>query len=195
MADMSEITPGPWHLSGECDRDGLRSKLVYGPREGMLAIVRVEHQGRYYGDANARLIASAPDMRKELDDARNEANCCDDINLNQPLAGIIADLQKDRERLYEEKRAKDPLKAALRAYASVSKGVRCPICEGLEGCDRDHTVLERLRADLAQQPPREPYKPRGATFEEEFPAVMSMSDVMASEAIDAALPTPPVEGQ
>jgi Ser/Thr protein kinase RdoA (MazF antagonist) len=28
----------------------------------MLAIVRVEHQGRYYGGANARLIAAAPDF-------------------------------------------------------------------------------------------------------------------------------------
>jgi hypothetical protein len=34
--------------------------------EGMLAIVRVEHQGRYYGDANAHLIAAAPDMLAAL---------------------------------------------------------------------------------------------------------------------------------
>lgn len=39
------------------------------------------------------------------DDAINESFCCDDINLDQPLAGIIADLQKDRERLYAELKA------------------------------------------------------------------------------------------
>lgn len=59
-------TPGPWSLSEETVRDGLRSKLIHGMPEGMLAIVRVEHQGRYYGDANARLIAAAPDMLEAL---------------------------------------------------------------------------------------------------------------------------------
>ena len=34
----------------------------------MLAIVRVEHQGRHYGDANARLIVAAPDL---LEAAKN----------------------------------------------------------------------------------------------------------------------------
>lgn len=55
-------TPGPWSLSEETLRDGLKSKLVHGIPEGMIAIVRVEHQGAYYGDANARLIAAAPDL-------------------------------------------------------------------------------------------------------------------------------------
>ena len=59
---MDKHTPGPWSLSDETHRDGLRSKLIHGMPEGMLAIVRVEHQGRYYGDANARLIAAAPDL-------------------------------------------------------------------------------------------------------------------------------------
>jgi len=58
----SKHTPGPWSLSDETVRDGLLSKLVHGMPEGMLAIVRVEHQGKYYGDANARLIAAAPDL-------------------------------------------------------------------------------------------------------------------------------------
>jgi hypothetical protein len=67
---MSEHTPGPWILSDETEHDRLRSKLIYGRPEGMLAIVRVEHQGGYYGDANARLIAAAPDMLAALKVAR-----------------------------------------------------------------------------------------------------------------------------
>lgn len=39
-----------------------------------------------------------------------------------------------------------PKASALHAYAKASKGKHCPICHGVEGCD--HTVLERLRADL-----------------------------------------------
>ena len=65
MSD-SKHTPGPWSVSDETTRDGLRSKLIHGMPEGMLAIVRVEHQGRYYGDANARLIAAAPDLLHAL---------------------------------------------------------------------------------------------------------------------------------
>jgi hypothetical protein len=63
---MDKHTPGPWSLSDETQRDGLRSKLIHGMPEGMLAIVRVEHQGRYYGDANARLIVAAPDLLEAL---------------------------------------------------------------------------------------------------------------------------------
>jgi len=63
---MGEWTKGPWHLSEETTRDALRSRLVHGLPEGMLAIVRVEHQGGYYGDANANLIAAAPDLAEAL---------------------------------------------------------------------------------------------------------------------------------
>lgn len=80
-------TPGPWALSEETLRDDLRSKLVHGLPEGMLAIVRVENQGAYYGDANARLIASAPDLlaalkalqiqalQSDVNDPSNEWGC------------------------------------------------------------------------------------------------------------------------
>lgn len=50
----------------------------------------------------------------------------------------------------KEAEAVEPLKAALRAYAEASKGKPCPICGGTESCD--HTVKERLRADLAHPP-------------------------------------------
>ncbi len=66
MTEAAKFTPGPWHLSDETERDGLRSRLLHGMPEGMLAIIRVEHQGAYYGDANARLIAAAPDMLDAL---------------------------------------------------------------------------------------------------------------------------------
>jgi hypothetical protein len=45
--------------------------------------------------------------------------------------------------------AMTPAQIALRAYAEASKGVRCPICQGIEGCD--HTVRERLLADLGRE--------------------------------------------
>lgn len=47
-----------------------------------------------------REAAGYHDLKSKWDAAINEAHCCDDINLDQPLAGIIADLQKDRERLH-----------------------------------------------------------------------------------------------
>lgn len=44
-------------------------------------------------------------LKMERDEAINEAHCCDDINLDQPLADIISDLQADRERLSAELKA------------------------------------------------------------------------------------------
>lgn len=41
-------------------------------------------------------------LKAERDEARHEASCCDDIGLDQPLSGIISELQSDRERLYAE---------------------------------------------------------------------------------------------
>ncbi len=67
--DEQSHTPGPWRLSDETLRDGLRSKLIYAMPEGMLATVRVEHQGRYFGGANARLISAAPELLAALKDA------------------------------------------------------------------------------------------------------------------------------
>ena len=40
--------------------------------------------------------------RAELDEAKNEASTCDDIKLDQSLAGIIHDLQKTRRYLEKE---------------------------------------------------------------------------------------------
>lgn len=71
-------TPGPWGLSDETIRDGLRSKLLHGAPEGMLAIIRVEHQGGYYGDGNARLISAAPELLAELKAVREQCLFDDD---------------------------------------------------------------------------------------------------------------------
>lgn len=73
MTEAVKHTPGPWSISDETARDGMRSRLIHGMPEGMLAIVRVEHQGRYYGDANARLIAAAPDLYEALSALRLQA--------------------------------------------------------------------------------------------------------------------------
>jgi hypothetical protein len=74
--------------------------------EGMLAIIRVEHQGRYYGDANAHLIAAAPDMFDALTDVREwlmvpfNAKDADDENLHpsfrKALRTVNAALAKAR---------------------------------------------------------------------------------------------------
>lgn len=60
------------------------------------------------------------DLKSKWDAAINEAHCCDDINLDQPLAGIIADLQKDRERLWDENKN---LKAALSVDEQKAKAM------------------------------------------------------------------------
>jgi hypothetical protein len=56
---------------------------------------------------------------EELRDAWAEAHCCDDIGLNQPLAGFISDLQRARE-VAETKVAR--LEAALRAALAIARG-------------------------------------------------------------------------
>lgn len=46
---------------------------------------------------NEELRKQLATAQQELDEAKNEASTCDDIPLKQPLAGVIADLQKARE--------------------------------------------------------------------------------------------------
>ena len=58
--------PKVWTLSDETLRDDLRSRLVYDAADGMIAIVRVENQGGYYGDRHARLIVLAPELLAAL---------------------------------------------------------------------------------------------------------------------------------
>jgi len=80
----TEHTPGPWNLSEECFRDGLRSRLIYGHPEGMLAIVRVEHQGAYYGPANANLMVAAPALIEALTAACDLLDFCIETYGDQP---------------------------------------------------------------------------------------------------------------
>jgi hypothetical protein len=51
------------------------------------------------GEMHTAWRKRAEEAEKELSDAKHEASCRDDIKLDQPLAGIIADLQAERERL------------------------------------------------------------------------------------------------
>lgn len=53
-----------------------------------------------------------------------------------------------------------PIHAALSAYRVASQNVRCPICNGIGGCD--HTVRERMLADLAPIVPTEAMLNAGA---------------------------------
>lgn len=66
MTQEAKHTPGPWTLSEECSREGLLSRLVYGPHL-MVAIVRTETQAGPIGDANANLIAAAPELLEALE--------------------------------------------------------------------------------------------------------------------------------
>lgn len=60
--------------------------------------------------------ARAEELEKALAAARHEASCCDDIPLNQPLNGIISDLQSDREYLRSENVR---LRAALAPFSDM----------------------------------------------------------------------------
>lgn len=82
MSDVTKWTPGPWVVG-----NGLDMKSVYGGKhEQLLAISTGEDYGSYFGDdtddiecmeqANAHLIAAAPDMYKALQTlARNFPDC------------------------------------------------------------------------------------------------------------------------
>jgi hypothetical protein len=106
MVSERKWTPGPWHLSDETIRDGLWSKLLYGQPEGMLAIIRVGHQGGYYGDANARLISAAPDlyealsaMIREIGEARSHGSSAIDLISSSAIEMARAALSKARGEL------------------------------------------------------------------------------------------------
>lgn len=61
--------------------------------EGMLAIVRVEHQGGYYGDANARLIASSPELlhfAKQIFNAIDTGAITIETAQDETLANVLA---------------------------------------------------------------------------------------------------------
>lgn len=61
-------TPAPWHYSEEVSRHGTR--LVFGPDNHLVADAgRVHQRTDVETEANARLIAAAPDLLKKLETA------------------------------------------------------------------------------------------------------------------------------
>jgi hypothetical protein len=63
----------------------------------------------------------AEQAEKELEEVRHELLCVDDIKLDQPLVGIISDLQKDRDYQRSEKAR---LRAQLHGHQDVAEHLR-----------------------------------------------------------------------
>ena len=64
---MSTYTSGPWSLAGPYAQPGSEFHVLYvdGPTNGAVASVHMHHE---CGQANANLIAAAPDLLAALDD-------------------------------------------------------------------------------------------------------------------------------
>lgn len=77
-------------------------------------------------------------LASEIDAARREAHCCDDIKLDQPLTGIIADLQTDRERLHD---VNTQMLAALKEAAEFIQ----PFNRAADLLDRIDAAIEASR--------------------------------------------------
>jgi len=75
---MSEHTPGPWRVEpGRETRVG--ADIVIVSRNGLVAIACTIHEGAVNAEANARLIAAAPEMLAALEAAEallNEHEHC-----------------------------------------------------------------------------------------------------------------------
>lgn len=64
---MNKHTPGPWETPGV---DGGARVICANARDKARTIAHVYGDSHEHMDANARLIAAAPDMAEALDDAR-----------------------------------------------------------------------------------------------------------------------------
>ena len=127
---LAKATPGPWTITTEDDRrDGLNSRLLHAGRHGMLAIIRTEHQGGYFGSANAELIAAlrnaAPDLldtieRLTRERARNHDELDRRFALIEEKSKRVAELEEAlRELLTAEKLDDDnPRLVAAREQAA-----------------------------------------------------------------------------
>jgi hypothetical protein len=92
---MSKHTPGPWHVHE--GGDNLASFFVDSAKEGSVCKIAVNH----HEEANARLIATAPEMLEELRECRKELlgassylATCDPITIVQNLDSFIASLRR-----------------------------------------------------------------------------------------------------
>lgn len=69
-------TPGPWYVATkqDCDEDGCYDKGVYDREIGVFAVIDGEPEtiATPWLEADARLIAAAPDMKDEIDRLKAE---------------------------------------------------------------------------------------------------------------------------
>lgn len=74
MAAKAEYTPGPWRVERKAEK---RAQTVIRGGNGRGAVARLVRQGNSHDDANARLIAAAPELLEQLN------NCLAYFNLMQ----------------------------------------------------------------------------------------------------------------
>ena len=91
---MSKHTPSPWTVTHEDDFDGLVIEAA--GREGEyvpVARVPVDYDDRPEREANARLIARAPEMAAEIERLYAE---------NEKLRAALDEAQREITQLYED---------------------------------------------------------------------------------------------
>jgi len=82
---MSKHTLGPWHLQ---DNDGAYVMVRGNPSPGHNgeSIAKVWLKDNDFNEANAQLIAAAPDMFKALERIRKAFPSCEGLNTAQSMA-------------------------------------------------------------------------------------------------------------
>jgi len=84
-------------------------------------------------------LAENAELRKELDDARNEIHCSDDVRLDQGLAVAIGDLQKARAAAEAE---------VVKLREAIEQAIKCASGRWSEWGGRAESVADILESAL-----------------------------------------------
>jgi len=85
---MNMHTPGPWAIGGVFDNDGAPEIIIEHMTSRGNLVVAVALGGLQGQEANAKLIAAAPDLLEALQAFVDHGTCADDVDWSKARAAI-----------------------------------------------------------------------------------------------------------